>query len=171
MKGTLIFSRPNNMRLLILLLMLIIGSCESQTEKSSINQSMPFTEADILTELDETFLAYANPFQQQNGLTYSFFLDLEHGYFETAGSQIHLFADSSRWAIVFEKSGYANRATAAQLELVYVGNCINYPIEEHEGRTTTANSIYINLITSEEYERIEDKDTASLADRKGSPSL
>ena len=52
-----------------------------------------------------------------------FFMDLGHGYFHTANSRLSLFSDGARdWAIVFEKSGYANRSGSIQIELNYFGN-------------------------------------------------
>lgn len=57
-----------------------------------------FTQKDILDYLEAT--------DQE---IYHFFIDLEHPYFFTAGSRLTLYADDKRWAIVFEKSGYANR--------------------------------------------------------------
>lgn len=38
-------------------------------------------------------------------------MDLEHPYFYTANSRLSLFADDANRTIVFEKSGYANRAS------------------------------------------------------------
>jgi len=49
---------------------------------------------------------------------------LEHGYCETAGNKVHLYADSTRWAFVFEKCGYQNLGDRADIEHGYVGNCI-----------------------------------------------
>jgi hypothetical protein len=71
------------------------------------------TEASILEQFDtrlpvESRLYY--PARKKGDLTYGFWLDLEHGYCETVGSRIHLYADEDRWAVVAEKSGYANRA-------------------------------------------------------------
>src|SRR5262245_57095947 len=48
---------------------------------------------------------------------YCFFMDLGHGYFYTANSRLTLYGDDGRWAIVFEKSGYANRDGRIELEL------------------------------------------------------
>ena len=48
-------------------------------------------------------------------------MDLEHGYFHTANSRLSLFADHPNWAIVFEKSGHANRALEIELELNLTG--------------------------------------------------
>lgn len=55
---------------------------------------------------------------------YWFWMDLEHGYFCTANSRLTVYADKARWAIVFEKSGYLNRAFEIGLELNYFGNCL-----------------------------------------------
>jgi hypothetical protein len=49
-------------------------------------------------------------------------MDLEHPYFYTANSRLSLFCDDENWAIVFEKSGYANRGGRIELELNYFGN-------------------------------------------------
>lgn len=48
-------------------------------------------------------------------------LILNMGYCETAGNRIHLYGDSTRWTIVFEKSGYQNRGPSAEIELDYIG--------------------------------------------------
>jgi hypothetical protein len=90
-------------------------------------------------------------------IKYNFFLDLEHGYCETAGNSIHLYAASSKWAIVFEKSAYQNRATSAEIELNYIGNCIDYPVDKYDGRNYISNSARIILIDSAEFKRIENK--------------
>jgi hypothetical protein len=52
------------------------------------------------------------------------FLDLEHPYFYTANSRMTLFADETRWAIIFEKSGYTPRGFRVELHLYYLGNCL-----------------------------------------------
>ncbi len=54
-----------------------------------------------------------------------FFMNLQHGYFYTANSRLTLYADESRWAIVFEKNGYANRGLRIDLELNFFGNCLH----------------------------------------------
>ena len=56
---------------------------------------------------------------------YCFFMDLGHGYFYTANSRLTLYGDDGRWAIVFEKSGYANRDGRIELELNFFGNCLH----------------------------------------------
>jgi hypothetical protein len=55
---------------------------------------------------------------------YCFFMDLQHGYFCTANSRLTLSADETRWAIVFEKNGYANRRLRIGVELNFFGNCL-----------------------------------------------
>src|SRR5262245_39416822 len=52
-------------------------------------------------------------------------MDLGHGYFYTANSRLTLYGDDGRWAIVFEKSGYANRDGRIELELNFFGNCLH----------------------------------------------
>jgi hypothetical protein len=122
---------------------------------------MTFTESDILHQLDLAFDGTPSeyfPEGHRQDIKYNFFLDLEHGYCETAGNRIHLFADSSRWAIVFEKSGYQNRSSSAEIELDYVGNCIKYPIDEYPERNYITNSSRVILIEPAEFERVEKKE-------------
>lgn len=84
--------------------------------------------------------------------TYHFFIDLEHPYFYTAGSRLTLYADENRWAIVFEKSGYANRGLRGEIEFAYFGNClINLWDKEWN---TTSNMQTVTLITNDEIDRI-----------------
>ena len=74
--------------------------------------SRSYTKEDILNYLD-------------NCVVYNpgcFFMDLEHGYFYTANSRLSLFASDTCWAIVFEKSGFANRSYEIQLELNFFGD-------------------------------------------------
>ena len=122
---------------------------------------MTFNEKEILEQLDLTFngipTKYYPPGRPQD-IKYNFFLDLEHGYCETAGSRIHLYADSTKWVIAFEKSGYQNRGRSAEIELDYVGNCINYPVDKYPERNYITNSSRIFLIDQTEFDRIENKD-------------
>jgi len=101
-----------------------------------------YTKEEILNALDDC-------------TTYNFFLDLEHGYFHTAGSRINLFADENRWAIVFEKSGFGNRSGRAEIELNYFGNCLNNLGKAGLNDIYTCNTKYFTLISGEEFERIE----------------
>jgi hypothetical protein len=73
-----------------------------------------YTISDILATLDEADLT--DP--------YNWFFDLEHPYFYTAGSAITLFADETRWAMVFEKTGFSPRAGYPEMDLYYFGNCL-----------------------------------------------
>lgn len=101
-----------------------------------------YTKQDILNTLDKTS-------------HYNFFLDLEHGYFYTAGSRINVYADKNRWAIVFEKSGYGNRSYQAEVELNYFGNClINLERVGSKGQFL-CNTKLFTLISTEELQKIE----------------
>jgi len=101
-----------------------------------------YTKEEILQALDNT-------------TTYNFFLDLEHGYFHTAGSRINLYADENRWAIVFEKNGFGNRSGRAEIELNYFGNCLMNLSKTGLDGIYTSNAKYLTLITGEEFEKIE----------------
>lgn len=121
---------------------------------------MSFTETDILKKLDLTHKGFPSddyPKVREQDIKYAFFMDLEHGYCKTAGSKIHLYGDKKRWAIVFEKSGYQNRGYRSEIDLIYIGNCINYPVHKYTERNYITNNTYVPLITSEEYERISNK--------------
>ena len=101
-----------------------------------------FTREEILEKLDDNS-------------TYNFFLDLEHGYFHTAGSRINLFADEDRWAIVFEKSGFGNRSGRAEIELNYFGNCLKNLDRAGLNDKFICNAKYITIISGEDFEKIE----------------
>ncbi|MBX2921625.1 MAG: hypothetical protein KF746_05460 [Chitinophagaceae bacterium] len=149
------------MKPLLLIAYLFLFSCHSINDKQNNDMSEMFTENQILHQLDLAFAGTPNeyyPKGRPQDIKYNFFLDLEHGYCVTAGSRIHLYADSTRWAIVFEKSGYQNRATAAEIELNYVGNCIDYPIDKYPERNYITNSSRIILIDPTEFSKIENKE-------------
>lgn len=120
-----------------------------------------YTEASILTHFDSGLhieqKQYYPPGRPQD-ISYHFWLDLEHGYCETAGSRIHLYADDERWAVVAEKSGYQNRGFRAEIELYYFGNCIQYNISTYPERNYITNVQRIVLIDGNELERITNKD-------------
>ncbi|MBO0798868.1 MAG: helix-turn-helix domain-containing protein [Blastocatellia bacterium] len=87
-----------------------------------------YTAHDIIEYFDN--LPYVIPYS---------FVDLEHPYFYTANSRLTLFADETRWAMAFEKSGYTPRGHRIELELNYFGNCL-------ENLTPIPNSdVYNNL--------------------------
>jgi len=124
------------------------------------NNTIRFAEENVLEELDLAFLDKPGryfPSTNESTIKYNFFLDLEHGYCESAGSRIHLYADSVNWAVVFEKSGYQNRGGYATIQLDYIGNCIDYIIEKYNGYTYISNTKYIYLITGDEYELIRNR--------------
>lgn len=118
---------------------------------------MNFTQEEILQELDLSFHGIPSsyyPSGNRGDIKYNFFLDLEHGFCETAGSRIHLYADTLNWAIVFEKSCYQIKGFDSVIELIYVGNCIEYSIDKQPHRNYITNLVIVTLISSEEYERI-----------------
>jgi hypothetical protein len=82
---------------------------------------------------------------------YCFFMDLQHGYFYTANSRLTLYADESRWAIVFEKNGYANRAVRVEIELNFFGNCLQNL--DREGRYI-CNAKWVTLVDGDDLEEI-----------------
>jgi hypothetical protein len=118
------------------------------------------TEASILKEFDLAQKGDAGTYFPPNDgktIRYNFFLDLEHGYFVTAGSRIYLYADSTRWAVVFEKNGYNNRGTRAEIELDYIGNCIHYPRDTFGTNLYLSNAEYVTLISGDDYDSIKNK--------------
>jgi hypothetical protein len=123
---------------------------------------MFFTQNEILQELNTAFQSTYQPNATQSAVDYYFFLDLEHGYFHTADSRIHLYADANRWAIVFEKSGYDNRAFQAVIDLHYIGNCVDYIVEEYDTYTATTNTKFVYLIENREFNRIQNKTGSEL---------
>jgi transposase len=72
-----------------------------------------YTAQDIIEYLDD--IEHITPFS---------FIDIGHPYIYTADSRLTLFADETRWAIVFEKSGHNPRASRIELYLNYFGNCL-----------------------------------------------
>ena len=149
------------MRFLLLISSLILLSCSCVTDKQHKGKPDMFTENEVLHQLDLAFNGKPNeyyPSGRPQDIKYNSFLDLEHGYCETAGSAIHLYADSTRWAIVFEKSGYQNRGTSAEIELDYVGNCVNYPVDRYTETNYITNSSRVILIEPEEFATIENKE-------------
>lgn len=104
-----------------------------------------YTQKDILDNLEAVDLE-----------KYHFFIDLEHPYFFTAGSRLTLYADEKRWAIVFEKSGYANRGGRGDIELFYFGNCLENLQSQGDPIGVTSNMQVFPLIDNDEMERIQD---------------
>lgn len=145
---------------IILTLLVLISFISFTNEKKVHENIMPYNEQEVLNELDLAFNGIPSdkfPKGKSDHIIYNFFLDLEHGYCETAGSKIHLFADLENWAIIFEKSGYNNRGGRAEIELTYIGNCINYPIDIYPEGKYISNVANITLIDGDEFGRIENK--------------
>lgn len=105
---------------------------------------MPYSPKDILE--------YLEGYDQE---TYHFIIDLEHPYFFTAGSRLTLYADETRWAIVFEKSGYSTGSGAAEIEFTYFGNCLENLKSEIPGNETTSNRSTEWIINNAELEQIQ----------------
>lgn len=121
---------------------------------------MHLKETEILSELDYAFHGKESPnFPHGNpeDTKYNFFLDLENGYCYLAGSKIHVYGDSNNWAVVFEQNGYHTRQGTVNLDLIYIGNCIDYIIEEYPDRNYISNQHTITLIESSELNRIQNK--------------
>jgi hypothetical protein len=143
--------------LIIIISVAIIIVCSIIMNAKSKPRQEHFTEEEVLGLLNQAYKGIPNGYYPQGlpgDIKYNFFLDLEHGYCVTAGNRIHLYADKTRWAIVFEKSGYQNRGDDAEIELDYVGNCIDYPVDKYSDRNYITNSSRIVLITPKEYDRI-----------------
>lgn len=120
--------------------------------------AMNYAQEEILKELDLAYRQEPGKFFPQktaNNILYNFFPDLEMGYCHTAGNRIHLYGDGKQWAIVFEKSGYQNRGFNASAELIYIGNCIEHIVEQHNGRTYISNTKYVELISQDEFNRVK----------------
>ncbi len=127
--------------------------------KTALNEEL---EKEILAELDASFLGVAGKFypkKTDSNVLYNFFIDLEHGYFLTAGNKIHLFADSKRWAIIFEVNGYNNRLNQAQIQQIYIGNCIKYNKEKNSNLEYISNINFLPIIDELEFEKAMENQT------------
>jgi Homeodomain-like domain len=115
-----------------------------------------YTAQDIIEYLDN--LPYIRPFS---------FVDLEHPYFYTANSRLTLYADETRWAMVFEKSGYTPRGFRIELQLNYFGNCLeNLTPVPIPNSSEFYNSQVLTLIDGDELMRIEvNEDNITVADK------
>ncbi|MBX7226721.1 MAG: hypothetical protein K1X55_11880 [Chitinophagales bacterium] len=149
----------------LFIIAIYIFSCQKMVKVKHETDIMFYKETEILKELDLAFHEIPSsyfPEGKSQDIKYNFFLDLENGYVKTGGSKIHLYADATRWAIVFEKNGYHNRATCAEIELTYIGNCVDYHIETFPERSYISNQSNIILIEPTEFERIENKEDKGL---------
>ena len=83
-----------------------------------------------------------------------FFINLQHGYFCTANSRLTLYADESRWAIVFEKNGYANRGGRIEIELNFFGNCLRNLDRAGADDRYVCNAMWHTLVDADDLDEI-----------------
>ena len=86
---------------------------------------------------------------------YWFFMDLEHGCFYTANSRLTLYADESRWEIVFERSSYANRAGRIEVELNFYGNDLHNLGRAGADERFSCNAKRVTLVDGDALHEIE----------------
>src|SRR5262245_9472715 len=103
-----------------------------------------FTAKDVVDHLDCCII--------ENPLWH--FMELQHPYIYTANSRLTLYADDSRWAIVFEKNGYENRNDTIMLELNFFGNCLQDLERGGAGNRYTSNARYLTLLDGDAWEEI-----------------
>lgn len=140
----------------LIIFMILLASCSMDRKNIQEKRMENFSESSVLEELNIAYQGDISAYfpQGNNCIKYNFFLNLEDGYFNTAGNKIHLFADSIRWAIVFEKNGYSNSSGMGEIELIYIGNCIQYIEENYSQNCYISNSKIIPLIKTSEFDRI-----------------
>lgn len=146
-----------NFLIIVFLISILFCLAPKQQTENLINVTMTYTETEILEQLDCAFDGIPDQYYPDgalNDIRYNFFPDLEHGYCATAANRIHLYADAERWAIVFEKTGYQNRRMLADIELIYFGNCVRYPVSRYLERNYITNLDSVLLIDTEEFARI-----------------
>ena len=85
---------------------------------------------------------------------YCFFMNLQHGSFYTANSRLTLYADVSRWAIVFEKNGYANRGLRVDIELNFFGNCLRNLDRAGAEDRYVCNAKFVTLVDGDDLDEI-----------------
>ena len=124
----------------ITLLILIVTACRSQPSASIL-----YTKEDILNNLDDV-----QPFK-----TLPFFAASAPNL---GGSRITLFADSTRWAIVFETTDLGEYG---ELVLYTFGNClVNQSREGLQGQFLS-NVSFFRIISSDSYYQIVDTNDSS----------
>ncbi|MGZ4057251.1 MAG: DUF7003 family protein [Bacteroidia bacterium] len=102
--------------------------------KSDIMTNQKYNEDSVLKVLDNIDDSYLS------------FLDLGHSYFALSGSRINLFADETRWAIVFEKTGCNVNNNNVEIELTYFGNCLTNMKYLNSSKKQLVNSKFITLV-------------------------
>lgn len=142
----------------LLVLIVVVGTLVGLEYYMHHSSSVALTEATVLAEFDKVYTM--NTIFQANQpnpafIQYNFFTDLEQAYSVCAGNAIHLYADSTRWAFVFEQCAYNTRGFNADIQLLYIGNCCSQVEERYGQYTYTSNLQSIELISNEEFERIQ----------------
>ena len=129
----------------------------------------PFTEKDILYELDKAYnnsnplsIYESNHIYNETKDEYSFFFDLELPYTSVASSRIHLYSDSTYWAIVFEVVGCNIKEFYPEAQLVYIGNGIDYINNKDDLGNSKSNWDFIILSDIQEIESIKNKEGKDL---------
>lgn len=115
---------------------------------------------DIFKELDFSFRSTPSPHMkivEPNTILYNFFLDLEPGFDLVAGSYIHLYADRKNWAIVFENCLYNKNSLSANIELRYIGNCIDFVRRTVGKYTYVSNVDIIPIIDDSSFEKVRNR--------------
>lgn len=142
----------------------LIAVAYFEDKRIYMNNNKPFTEKEVLDELDYAYNAtdylaiyraeepYKFEFPKSN---YQFFFNLELPYTVVAGSRIHLYADSTSWAIVFEVNGCNIKECYPEVELIYIGNAIDYANNKDDMGNWNANWNCIPLMDFDEIKAIE----------------
>lgn len=115
------------------------------------------TQAQVLAEFDKADIG-----------GYTFFFHPDHGYVYIANSRISLYGDTDRWAVIFEKNGYGNRALETSIELNYFGNCLSNLDREGLNGAYISNTKYFNLFGVDDICLDEPEEDFELLDPKKS---
>lgn len=122
----------------------LTGISEGVIELSEDSASHPFTEKEILVALDDT--PTVHPF-----VSLPRFGNSEH---PMTGNRISLYADSLRWAIVFETTSYSYTDWRLELQLNYFGNCLLNLDSVGYHHNLACNSKWNTLISANEILRL-----------------
>lgn len=134
-------------------------------KKDKMDNDKPISEKEILNQLDHIFINMGEILD--NGDYYdNFFLDLEDTRLTIASSKIHLLADSSNWAVVFETAGYSADGGFPEINLIYIGNSINYELRKQFNRYEYSNLFVIYLVSPEEMEATRNNNASEIEDNE-----
>lgn len=112
----------------------------------------------ILEELNLAFRGMPSiyyPKAKPRDIQYNFFLDMESTNFQGASSRIHLFGEEARWAIVFEKSGYHSQMQQGAIQLIYIGNSVDYLKEDFDGISYISNAAFMEVVAPDDLAAVE----------------